>query len=96
MPIKRRKIPTTTMARLSNSVPNGLHWDGDHIVLIKVDQNMCTNIRPIIYEGADRVRGRGEIRGREGGVEGEGGGRRGGGRRDRAFSHSFGNMACGD
>ena len=36
-----------------------------------------------IKEGADRVRGRGEMRGREGGEEGEGGGRRGvgGGRR---------------
>ena len=34
-------------------------------------------------EGADRVRGRGEKRGREGGEEGEGGGRRGGGRREK-------------
>ena len=37
----------------------------------------------LIYEGADRVRGRGEKRGREGGEEGEGGGRRGGGRREK-------------
>ena len=36
-----------------------------------------------IYEGADRVRGRGEKRGRRGGEEGEGGGRRGGGRREK-------------
>ena len=36
-----------------------------------------------MYEGADRVRGRGEMRGREGGEEGEGGGRRGGGRREK-------------
>ena len=35
------------------------------------------------YEGADRVRGMGEKRGREGGEEGEGGGRRGGGRREK-------------
>ena len=34
------------------------------------------------YEGADRVRGRGEKRGREEGEQGEGGGRRGGGRRE--------------
>ena len=33
--------------------------------------------------GADRVWGRGEMRGREGGEEGEGGGRRGGGRREK-------------
>ena len=36
-----------------------------------------------LTEGADRVRGRGEKRGREGGEEGEGGGRRGGGRREK-------------
>ena len=36
-----------------------------------------------IREGADRVRGRGEMRGREDGEEGEGGGRRGGGRREK-------------
>ena len=34
-------------------------------------------------EGADRVRGRWEMRGREGGGEGAGGGRRGGGRREK-------------
>ena len=36
-----------------------------------------------LSEGADKVRGRGEKRGREGGEEGEGGGRRGGGRREK-------------
>ena len=47
-------------------------------------------LKSILYEGADRVRGRGEKRGREGekrwreeGEEGVGGGRRGGGRRER-------------
>ena len=45
--------------------------------------NGISFIYGIRYEGADRVRGRGEKRGREGGDEGEGGGRRGagGGRR---------------
>ena len=41
------------------------------------------DLQLLYYEGADRVRGRGEMRGREGGEEGEGGGRRGGGRREK-------------
>ena len=56
--------------------------------------DLRTNLRLTIMEGADRVRGRGEKRGRRGGGrrekrgreeggEGEGGGRRGGVRKER-------------
>ena len=46
--------------------------------------NLWHTVVAYIVEGADRVRGRGEKKGREEGEEGAGGGRRGGGRREKS------------
>ena len=63
--------------------PENKYASSTKIVIVNLSVGDTVYVRTASnYEGADRVRGRGEKRGREGGDEGEGGGRRGGGRRE--------------